>query len=155
MHQILEDCPQKGNSIKSCKPPRLLFDFCAMKKFASTIAMLVALSALGSGAFAAEGAESAAALKERVKALEEQVAQLKAKISEQAKFDAEIISKIRAENRALKKRLRSARLAAASAEIEVPEARDSKERAAEVERKTEERISEKESEDGGFHMFPF
>ena len=38
-----------------------------MKKFASTIAMLVALSALGSGAFAAEGAESAAALKERGK----------------------------------------------------------------------------------------
>lgn len=64
--------------------------------------MLAALSASGFGAFAAEGAESAAALKERVKALEEQVAQLKAKISEQAKFDAEIISKIRAENRALK-----------------------------------------------------
>ena len=92
--------------------------------------MLAALSASGFGAFAAEGAESAAALKERVKALEEQVAQLKAKISEQAKFDAEIISKIRAENRALKKRLRSAKLAAASAETEVPEAKDSKERSA-------------------------
>lgn len=126
-----------------------------MKKFASTIAMLAALSALGSGALAAEGAESAAALKERVKALEEQVAQLKAKVSEQAKFDAEIISKIRAENRALKKRLRSAKLAAASAETEVPEAKDSKERAEKVERKTEERISEKEAKDDGFHMFPF
>lgn len=151
----MQDYPQKGNSIKSCKPFRLLFDFCAMKKFASIIAMLAALSASGFGAFAAEGAESAAALKERVKALEEQVAQLKAKISEQAKFDAEIISKIRAENRALKKRLRSAKLAAASAETEVPEAKDSKERAEKVERKTEERISEKEAKDDGFHMFPF
>ena len=126
-----------------------------MKKFASIIAMLAALSPSGFGAFAAEGAESAAALKERVKALEEQVAQLKAKISEQAKFDAEIISKIRAENRALKKRLRSAKLAAASAETEVPGAKDSKERAEKVERKTEERISEKEAKDDGFHMFPF
>ena len=104
--------------------------------------MLAALSASGFGAFAAEGAESAAALKERVKALEEQVAQLKAKISEQAKFDAEIISKIRAENRALKNAC-APPSSPRSAETEVPEAKDSKERAEKVERKTEERISEK------------
>lgn len=126
-----------------------------MKKFASIIAMLAALSASGFGAFAAEGAESAAGPQRARKGPRRAGGAVKSQSFGTGEIRRRDNLQIRAENRALKKRLRSAKLAAASAETEVPEAKDSKERAEKVERKTEERISEKEAKDDGFHMFPF
>lgn len=140
-----------------------------MKKFATIICISILTAASAFNAIAADAAD-ASAVKEKVKALEVQVAQLKAKITEQAKFDAEIISKVRAENRALKKQLRAAKLsqtAAATAPTSsaakketaaaaADKAAATKERAAAVEEKTEDRISERaDKSDSGFHMFPF
>lgn len=123
-----------------------------MKKFASITAVAILAFAAQFTAAADNAGSDINSMRERIKELEEQVEQLKAKLVEQAKLDAEIISMARAENRALKKQLRAARLAKIEEE---PEVKSTKERAEQVEKKTEERISEKESESEGFHMFPF
>lgn len=123
-----------------------------MKKFASITAVAILAFAAQFTAAADNAGSDINSMRERIKELEEQVEQLKAKLVEQAKLDAEIISMARAENRALKKQLRAARLAKIEEE---PEVKSTKERAEQVEKKTEERISEKESENEGFHMFPF
>lgn len=127
-----------------------------MKKFASITAVAILAFAAQFTAAADNAGSDINSMRERIKELEEQVEQLKAKLVEQAKLDAEIISMARAENRALKKQLRAAKRSARLAKIEEePEVKSTKERAEQVEKKTEERISEKESESEGFHMFPF
>mgnify|MGYP000154068526 CR=1 FL=1 len=81
-----------------------------MKKFASITAVAILAFAAQFTAAADNAGSDINSMRERIKELEEQVEQLKAKLVEQAKLDAEIISMARAENRALKKQLRAAHI---------------------------------------------